>query len=209
MMSKILLSILIFIALITSSKAQLLPGGAEKPYYSESRALSMDSTFFMDVQLKLSDYDNKLGYDLGLKFGTFVKNFFSVSLGLNYLLSQNIFIGDRGEFLTLFYAGITPELVLKTRIIPGLYLFANSYIGGGYADYSTQTDFIAEKPMTGNWFLLAEPSIGLYQQITKDIVISLSAGQRFSSNIEMINLRQSTFDGRYAMLSLRVLIYSE
>lgn len=169
----------------------------------------MDSTMFLDVSLKLSDYDKTTGYDLGLRIGTFITPNFSLSFGMNYLLSQDIFIGNKGEFLTLWYGGLTPEFVLKTGVIPGLYLHANSYIGAGYADFNEQTNMEVIKPMSGEWFVFAEPSVGLYQQITKDIVIGASVGKRIASNIGLKSLEQKTFQGALGLITLRVLIYQE
>ncbi len=195
--------------MILSAQAygQLLPGGAEKNIFEdESPMKPMDSSLFLDLSLKLSQYDKKIGYDLGLKVGAFASTNFSIAIGINYLLSQNIVISRQGEFLSVLYIGFTPEFVLNSYVFKPLYFYANCYLAAGYADYNVSSSFVVSKAPTGTWFALAEPQVGAYAQITKDFAFGLGVGKRFATNITLKELDNQTFSGYFGLITFRVLL---
>lgn len=208
-MKKILFISMLFVSLSVNMTAQLLPGGDQVVFdESEKNIHSLTNTSSFDLSVKTVNTSDDLAWEVGLKYGSMLNSYLNLAFGFNYLLSQNIEVGDRGEYLTMTYGGLTPQLILPT-MWERMYLTFDPFIGLGYCDYSTSTDFEVSKPELGDWLLVFELSAGLLVRATPDIAVGFNLGYRQTTSFEIIDFSEKDLNEPFMQLNFRFVVFKD
>jgi hypothetical protein len=201
------LIILILLFAFIEGKAQLLPGQKEPDEIIKEDTSNEGGGGYVALTGKFPNIDKKWTAELGFRAGARFENF-GLGFGIYTLLTQNIDLSLPGSpyyhpFLRYTYGGIEAEYLFLSK--KNSIFLGNILIGLGNMNDKETSRLSAPFSMSGKWYFIIEPAIGIDFRIFRKYWLGLTGGYRLTAGTGNFGLSSSDMNGIVLAVSFKIL----